>query len=330
MSAGVPLSEASHPLIEVRNVSVAFGATRAVEGASLAVKAGTTLGIVGESGSGKTTISRVMLGLVTPTEGRVIYDGRDIATFRRSDRLWFRRHAQMIFQDPASSLSPRLTIRRALEEPLRIHGLPVGQYRGRLDELLATVGLRDAQLDKYPHQLSGGQARRVGIARALILEPRLVVADEPTAGLDVSIQGDLLNLMGELQRRLGLTYVMVSHNLNVIRTATDEVAVMYLGKLVEIGATGRVFERPGHPYTRALLGANPQIDPERKRPKEILQGEVPTARPSGCHFRTRCRFAQARCATEEPQLTSQPDGRVLACHFPLGQAAEEPVRAERA
>jgi peptide/nickel transport system ATP-binding protein len=186
---------------------------------------------------------------------------------------------------------------------------------------MATVGLGEALLEKYPHQLSGGQARRVGIARALILEPRLVVADEPTAGLDVSIQGDLLNLMNALQRRLGLTYVIVSHNLDVVRTVTDSVAVMYLGRVVELGTTEQVFERPAHPYTSALIAANPTIDPERVRTKEVLPGEVPSAvnRPSGCHFRTRCRFARQRCTDEAPRLLTHPDGRSAACHFPLSQ-----------
>ncbi|MFD2263884.1 ABC transporter ATP-binding protein [Lacibacterium aquatile] len=306
-------------LIEIRDLDVTFGSVRAVEGVSFNVRAGTTLGLVGESGSGKTTISKVVLGLQEPSAGSVLYDGRDVQKLQRADKGWFRRQTQMIFQDPASSLSPRMTIRKALEEPLKIHDLPLKQHWPRVEELMRAIGLRPDHLEKYPHQLSGGQARRVGIARALILEPKLVVADEPTAGLDVSIQGDLLNLMDELQTRLSLTYLMVSHNLNVVRTVTDDVAVLYLGRLVETGSTKSIFAAPAHPYTRALLAANPEIDPHRTRKHEVLEGDVPSPynRPSGCQFRTRCPMVQERCKTDNPALAALSDGRTVACHFPL-------------
>lgn len=306
-------------LIEIRDLDVTFGSVRAVEGVSFDVRAGTTLGLVGESGSGKTTISKVILGLQAPSAGSVTYDGRNVTQLKASDRAWFRRQTQMIFQDPASSLSPRMTIRKALEEPLKIHGFKVKDHWSRVEELMRAIGLRPDHLEKYPHQLSGGQARRVGIARALILSPRLVVADEPTAGLDVSIQGDLLNLMDELQTRLELTYLMVSHNLNVVRTVTDDVAVLYLGRLVETGSTKAIFTAPAHPYTRALLASNPEIDPHRTRKHEVLEGDVPSPynRPSGCQFRTRCPLVQDRCVSESPDLRTLADGRTVACHFPL-------------
>lgn len=310
----------SAPLLEIDNVSVVYGGVvHAVDGATFSLPPGGTLGLVGESGSGKTTLIKVVLGLITPTTGQVRFDGRDVGAFKHSERMWFRAQAQMIFQDPASSLSPRLTLRRILEEPLVIHGLKLKEHWPRVLELMAAIGLKEAQLDRYPHQVSGGQARRVGIARALILNPRLVVADEPTAGLDVSIQGDLLNLMHDLQQRLGLTYLMVSHNLSVVRKVTDSVAVMYLGKLIETGPTPQVFRQPAHPYTRALISANPVIDPERKRQHVVLEGEVPSPfnLPPGCRFQTRCPMAQDRCRVEAPELRIVADGQKAACHFPL-------------
>lgn len=308
------------PLLEIDDVSVVYGGTvHAVDGATFSLNQGGTLGLVGESGSGKTTLIKVVLGLIAPTRGLVRFDGRDVTGFRGADRMWFRAQAQMIFQDPASSLSPRLTLRRILEEPLVIHGLKLKEHWPRVLDLMSAIGLKEAQLDRYPHQVSGGQARRVGIARALILNPRLVVADEPTAGLDVSIQGDLLNLMHDLQQRLGLTYLMVSHNLSVVRKVTDSVAVMYLGKLVETGPTPAVFRAPAHPYTRALISANPVIDPERKRKHVILEGEVPSPfnLPPGCRFQTRCPMAQDRCRVEAPALRPVGNGQNVACHFPL-------------
>jgi peptide/nickel transport system ATP-binding protein len=286
---------------------------------SLAIKERETLGLVGESGSGKTTIAKTLVGLYRPAEGTITFDGRDLSKFGRHDMMAFRRQAQMIFQDPLSSLSPRLTVKSLLAEPLKIHGRdPKGEW-GHVRETMAAVSLSEALLDKYPHQVSGGQARRVGIARALVLNPRLVVADEPTAGLDVSIQGDLLNLLADLQERFGLTYLMVSHNLNVVRKVTDRVAVMYLAQIVEIGRTATVFAAPAHPYTHALLSANPEIDPARRREKIVLSGEIPSPLhpPSGCRFHTRCPRAQERCRVEEPLLRPMGGERSAACHFPL-------------
>lgn len=318
------------PLASIEAVSVVYGGVlRAVDNVSFAIRPGETLGLVGESGSGKTTVSKLILGLLRPTEGRVLFDGRDVHALPAGERRWFRRQAQMIFQDPISSLSPRLTIRSLLEEPLRIHGLPLKEHWPRMRELMDAIGIKEALLDKHPHQVSGGQARRVGIARALVLNPRLVVADEPTAGLDVSIQGDLLNLMHDLQGRFGLTYLLVSHNLSVVRTVTDEVAVMYLGRLVEHGPTRTVFARPAHPYTRALIAANPMIDPDRLRKRATIAGEIPspTALPPGCRFQTRCPKAQTRCRVEDPALlpVAGPErtGQSAACHFP-NDAPERP------
>jgi oligopeptide transport system ATP-binding protein len=310
----------SLPIIEMEQLSVVFdGRLRAVDGVSLSVSERETVGLVGESGSGKTTIAKTIVGLYRLTEGSVRFDGRDLSSFTRGDWMWFRRQVQIIFQDPLSSLSPRLTIRSLLTEPLRIHGLDAMRDFERVRHLLAAVNLSEALLDKYPHQVSGGQARRVGIARALVLNPRLVIADEPTAGLDVSIQGDLLNLMSDLQQKFGLTYLMVSHNLNVVRKVTDRVAVMYLGKIVEIGRTGTVFETPAHPYTHALTSANPEIDPTKRREKVVLAGEIPSplSPPSGCRFHTRCPRMQERCTIEEPVLQPMGGDRSAACHFPL-------------
>jgi oligopeptide transport system ATP-binding protein len=307
-------------LAEADRLSVVFdGRLKAVDRVCFAVEEGETFGLVGESGSGKSTIAKALVGLNRAAEGAVRFDGRDLAGFGRGDWMEFRRQAQIIFQDPLSSLSPRLTVRSLLSEPLRIHGLSPSREFGRVRELMAAVNLSEGLLDKYPHQVSGGQARRVAIARALVLQPRFVVADEPTAGLDVSIQGDLLNLMADLQRRFGLTYLMVSHNLNVVRKVTDRVAVMYLGRVAEIGRTSTIFAAPAHPYSHALISANPEIDPAKRREKVVLVGEIPSplAPPPGCRFHTRCPRAQALCRAEEPQLRPMGGERMAACHFPL-------------
>ena len=315
------------PLVQVRNLTIVFDkVVRAVDDVSFEIARGETLGLVGESGCGKTTLGKTLLALYRPAAGSVHIDGVDVAALDRKARARLRRSVQMIFQDPISSLSPRLTVRSLLAEPIKIHGLDMHTYWPRMRELMAGIGLPELQLNKFPHQISGGQARRVGIARALILSPSLIVADEPTAGLDVSIQGDLLNLMHDLQGRYGLTYLIVSHNLNVIHKVTDRVAVMYLGKLVEVGPTERIFAAPAHPYSQALISANPIIDPEKKRTKIVLSGEIPSPRnpPPGCRFHTRCPVAQARCRTVEPPLASIEDGRVVACHFPLPAGTSPP------
>lgn len=306
--------------IEVEDLCVTFGGgVQAVAGISLGLGVGETLGLVGESGSGKTTLAKALVGLNSPTSGKVRVGSRELSALARADRLWLRRRVQMIFQDPLSSLSPRFTVRRLLAEPIAIHGLDRRQYWPKVLDLMDRLGLAEAQLDKYPHQISGGQARRVAIARALVAEPSFLIADEPTAGLDVSIQGELLNLLAELQRSLSLGILMVSHNLNVIGRVTDRVAIMYLGKVVEEGPTRPVFRAPRHPYTHALLSANPVIDPDRKRHKIVLSGEIPSPSkpPAGCRFHTRCPRVQERCRTEEPPLAGAGDGRRYACHFPL-------------
>ncbi len=318
------------PLVQIRDLTIVFDrVVRAVDGVSLDIARGETLGLVGESGCGKTTLGKTLLALYRPAAGSVHIDGVDTAALDRKARARLRRTVQMIFQDPISSLSPRLSVRALLAEPIRIHGLDMQTHWPRMRELMAGIGLPELQLDKFPHQISGGQARRVGIARALILNPSFIVADEPTAGLDVSIQGDLLNLMHDLQGRFGLTYLIVSHNLNVIRKVTDRVAVMYLGKLVEVGPSERIFAAPAHPYTQALISANPIIDPEKKRTKIVLSGEIPSPRnpPSGCRFHTRCPIAQARCRAEEPPLADVGGGRAVACHFPLTAGASLPSAA---
>lgn len=310
--------------IEVENLFVTFsGGVQAVAGISLSLSVGETLGLVGESGSGKSTLAKALVGLNRPTSGEVHVEGRALTTLSRADRLWLRRRVQMIFQDPQSSLSPRFTVKSLLAEPIAIHGLNRQERWPKVLELMARLGLTEAQLGKYPHQISGGQARRVAITRALVSEPSFLIADEPTAGLDVSVQGELLNLLSDLQRSLGLGILMVSHNLNVIGRVTDRVAVMYLGKVVEEGPTQAVFRSPRHPYTHALLSANPVIDPEHRRAKLVLSGEIPSPSrpPSGCRFHTRCPRVQDRCRVEEPKLTRSDVGRGYACHFPLERAA---------
>ena len=309
---------AETPLVEVADLEVRFdNEVQAVAGVSLALGEGTTFGLVGESGCGKTTLAKSVVGLRRPTAGTVRIEGEDV--YARGDKLWLSRRVQMIFQDPVSSLSPRFTVRRLLAEPLRIHGMPVAKSWPGVLEVIRMLGLADSLLDNYPHQISGGQARRVAIARALVLRPKLVVADEPTAGLDVSIQGDLLNLLRDVQRRYRLSYLMVSHNLSVIRRVTERVGIMYLGKLVEVGSTARLFRLPAHPYTQALISANPTVDPARRQTKIVLSGEVPSPRrpPSGCRFHTRCPRAQERCRVEEPRLEERSPGQFAACHFPV-------------
>jgi peptide/nickel transport system ATP-binding protein len=286
---------------------------------SFALARGETLGIVGESGSGKSTLGRAIMGLVRPAAGAIRFDGmspsgRSDAALRR-----YRRHIAMMFQDPLASLSPRLTVQSLITEPFKIHGLGARDLSGEARRLLAMVGLDPSFASRYPHQLSGGQARRVGVARALALSPKLVVADEPTAGLDVSVQGEILNLMNRLQRAHGLTYVVITHNLPVVRHISDRLAIMYMGRFVEQGATATIFARPAHPYTEALLTATPVPDPDRRRPPPALRGEVPSLlnRPSGCEFHTRCPYAQERCRIDRPLPQLRPTGQTVGCHFPL-------------
>lgn len=314
----------SHPLLSLALLSLAglslnYGTVPAVRAVSFDLHPGETLSVVGESGSGKSSLIRTALGLVPPTAGTVRFDGRGLGDLCGREAKAFRRDAQMIFQDPAAALSPRMTVRSLLAEPLRIHGVAErAAWPGVLD-LLRRVGLPESVLDKHPHQISGGQARRVGIARALVLRPRLLVADEPTAGLDLSVQGDIVNLLVDLQRDFGLTILMVSHNLDVVRAMSDRVLVLYLGRAVEVGSAEHVLDAPAHPYTRALLAAVPRFDPGNRHRPPPLPGEVPSPRtpPSGCAFHPRCPLSDARCRAEEPAERILTDGRRVACHKPL-------------
>jgi oligopeptide transport system ATP-binding protein len=317
------LARGEQPMIEVEGLDITFpGGLQAVAGVDLRLAAGETVGLVGESGSGKTTLAKALVGLIRPTSGTVRLAGRDLTALTRADRLSLRRRVQIIFQDPLSSLSPRMRVGKLLAEPLAIHGLDRQHHWPHVLELVERLGLSETQLEKYPHQISGGQARRVAIARALAIRPTFLIADEPTAGLDVSVQGDLLNLLADLQRRFSLGILIVSHNLNVVGRITNRVAILYLGKVMEEGTTRQIFRAPRHPYTFGLLSANPVIDPQRRRAKMLLTGEIPSPKnpPPGCRFHTRCPRAQARCRIEEPQLTGNADQR-YACHFPLDSAA---------
>jgi oligopeptide/dipeptide ABC transporter ATP-binding protein len=291
----------------------------AVLGVSLQVPEATTFALVGESGSGKTTLGRAIIGLVDAHEGSIRFEGTELLGL--SDRAFrpHRRAIAMMFQDPVASLSPRLTVRSLITEPFRIHGLTGRDLAAEALRLLEMVGLNADFLERYPHELSGGQARRVGTARALALSPKLIIADEPTAGLDVSVQGEILNLFARLQDRLGIGYLVITHNLPVVRRISDQVAIMYLGRLVEQGPTAAVFSRPAHPYTLALLTATPKPDPALRRAEVELKGEIPSLanRPPACEFHTRCPFAQARCRAEAPTLREVAPGQFARCHFPF-------------
>ena len=305
-------------MIEAQDIEAAFGAVRVLAGVSLVLPDASITGLVGESGSGKTTLLRVLMGLLPPSAGTVRVDGVPLATVIAQDPLAYRRRAQMLLQDAAGSLSPRMTVRRLLAEPASIHGLDPKESWAHTRALLRRLGLQEAILDKYPHQISGGQARRVAAARALVLRPALLVADEPTAGLDVSVQGELLNLLLERQRDEGFTLLVSSHNLNVVRRVCTRMVVLYLGQVMEWGDTSAVFGAPAHPYTAALLSTNPAIDPARRSPRIPLPGEIPSVAhpPAGCRFHTRCPGAQPRCVAEQPALR-QVAGRWVRCHFPL-------------
>ena len=313
-------TDAAAPLLALDAVSVVFGGrVRALDDVTLRLAKGDVLGLVGESGSGKTTLCRVVIGLTEASAGTVSVGGVSVAEQMRKSPLAFRRRTQMLLQDAVASLSPRMAIGRSLEEPIIIHNLPRDSSKLRLQAILKRLGLPQDVLGKYPHQISGGQARRVGVARALIMQPEIIVADEPTAGLDVSVQGELLNLMLDLQKEFGLTYLMVSHNLNVIRRVTDRTAVMYLGQIVEEAPTRALFEHPAHPYTAALLSTNPAIDPAHRKSRIVLKGEIPSVvnPPSGCRFHTRCPVAQSRCTDEVPLLAALDTARKVRCHFPF-------------
>ena len=299
----------------------------AVAGVTLAVDPGQTVALVGESGSGKTTLARAVIGLAPVRSGRIRFEGQDITGLADRAMQPVRRRMSLMFQDPVGSLSPRLTVRSLLAEPFRVHGMSDRDLAAEAIRLLDLVGLPASFAERYPHQLSGGQARRIGVARAVALEPRLVIADEPTAGLDVSIQGEVLNLLNELQDRLGISILIITHNLSVVRHVADRTAVMYLGRVVEESPTAALFRHPRHPYARALLAANPEPDPDAVPDRLELPGEVPSLlrRPSGCEFHPRCPFARDRCAREAPVLSPAADGRRRACHYPLDDSGQPPA-----
>jgi peptide/nickel transport system ATP-binding protein len=295
------------------------GAVRAVDGVDLEIEEGRTLGLVGESGCGKSTLGRAILRLSPITEGRVLFDGADVAPLKGEKLRGIRQDMQMVFQDPMASLNPRQSVETLITEPLRAHSIPFDR-KTRVRELLEKVGLPSSAAQKYPHEFSGGQRQRIGIARAIALEPRLVIADEPVSALDVSIQAQVLNLLEELQTSLGLTYLVIAHDLAVVRHVSDEVAVMYLGSVVEQAQSDDLYDKPLHPYTKALMSAVPVPDPvvEATRERIILQGDLPSPAdpPPGCRFHTRCPFRQpTRCDTERPALRELDRGHRVACHW---------------
>ncbi|HTC30480.1 MAG TPA: dipeptide ABC transporter ATP-binding protein [Candidatus Acidoferrum sp.] len=319
------------PLVEVRDLVKYFpihagllsrhvADVKAVDGVSFDIEAGETLGLVGESGSGKTTIGRMLLHLLPATNGSISYNGAEITTMRPDDIRRLRRQIQIIFQDPYASLNPRMTIGEIIGEPLRIHGIATGRAaKDRVQELLRLVGLRPYSANRYPHEFSGGQRQRIGIARALAVDPKFIVCDEPVSALDVSIQAQVINLLEDLQAQLGLTYLFIAHDLSVVRHISTRVAVMYVGKIVELSTRDEIYERPLHPYTQALLSAIPIPDPvaERRRKRIVLTGDIPSPvdPPSGCRFHTRCPVAFERCTVEDPAFRDYGGGHLAACHW---------------
>jgi oligopeptide transport system ATP-binding protein len=335
MSDALPESVAE-PILRVEDLKVHFPVTKgiviqrqvatvkAVDGVSFTIRRGETLGLVGESGSGKSTTGLAVLRMLTPTAGRIVFEGKDIAHQQGAELLAVRRRMQMVYQDPYGSLNPRMTIRNIIAEPLVVHGLDRDRAatRDKVAALIASVGLLPDMADRYPHEFSGGQRQRIGIARALALEPGLLIADEPVSALDVSIQAQVINLFMDLQERLGLTYLFIAHDLAVVRHISTRIAVMYLGRIVEIADRDELYRTPLHPYTEALMAAVPVADPEveARRPRTVITGEVPSALrpPPGCAFHTRCPRAMAVCRTEQPQLRRLGGDRAVACHLHTG------------
>ena len=297
---------------------------KAVDGVSFTLRRGETLGLVGESGCGKSTTGLAVLRMLTPTAGRILFEGEDITALDQDRMRPIRRRMQMVYQDPYGSLNPRMTVRDIIGEPLEVHGLATDRvaFRERVAALIAMVGLLPAMADRYPHEFSGGQRQRIGIARALALEPSLILCDEPVSALDVSIQAQVVNLFLDLRERMGLSYVFIAHDLAVVRHVSHRIAVMYLGRIVEIATRDELYRDPLHPYTQALLAAIPIPDPELEatRPRQIIAGEVPSALnpPAGCRFHTRCPHVMEVCKREDPPLRGQPGGRAVACHLHPG------------
>ena len=331
----------TEPILQVRDLGKYFpitqgilfkkhvGAVKAVDGVSFELFPGETLGLVGESGCGKSTVAKLLMSLERPTAGEVFYKGEDISRLSGRALKAVRRNIQMVFQDPYTSLNPRMTVADIIGEPFEIHPevAPKGDRRGRVRELLDTVGLNPEHLNRYPHQFSGGQRQRIGIARGLALNPEIIICDEPVSALDVSVQAQVINLMERLQDRFGLSYLFIAHDLSIVRHISDRVAVMYLGRIAEIGTDVEIYDHPTHPYTQALLSAVPVPDPtgRERRERIILTGDVPSPAnpPSGCRFRTRCWKAQEICAVEEPQLIVRPGLRGPAAHASACHFAEE-------
>ncbi len=322
----------STPVLEVRNLVTELpiragvlrrevGRVQAVSDVSFDLMPNETLGVVGESGCGKTTLGRSLLRLIEPTSGSVRLGDVEITTADRKSMIGIRSRLQMVFQDPYASLNPRIPVRDIIAEPMRIHGVSKDEAAERVADLLRRVGLLPEHGNRYPHEFSGGQRQRIGIARSLALRPRIIILDEPVSALDVSIQAQVLNLLAEIQDEFQLSYVFIAHDLSVVRHTSDRVAVMYLGKIVEIGIRDEIYDTPAHPYTHSLLSAVPVADPRRERSRQriILQGDVPSPAnpPAGCRFHTRCPIAQDRCRTDAPELRTVVSGQQVACHFPL-------------
>lgn len=336
---------ADSPLLQVEHLKQYFpiregivfrrevGRVHAVDDVSFELAGGETVGLVGESGCGKTTLSRALMRLLDPTEGRITFRGTDISHAGRRALRPLRREMQMVFQDPFASLNPRKTVRQIVAAPLRLHGTSAGEAGRRVGKLLKRVGLSPEHAARYPHEFSGGQRQRIGIARALALEPRLIVLDEPVSALDVSVQAQIVNLLEDLQDELGLSYLFVAHDLSVVRHVSDRIAVMYLGKLMEVSPAEELYTRPIHPYTEALLAAIPVPDPRenRARARVTVSGEPPNPidPPSGCVFHPRCPHATDVCREVEPPLTRYPDGHLAACHHPRHVSARDLSAAER-
>ena len=310
------LMKADHVKVYYKGKNRKAGVVKAVDDVSFEIMKGETFGVVGESGCGKSTLGRALVRLLKPTEGEITLDGKAIAELKGEELKQMRKDAQIIFQDPSASLNPRRTIKQILMEPFEIHGMK-GDVEARIQELIQLVGLDTYHLSRYPHELSGGQKQRVGIARALALEPKIIICDEAVSALDVSVQAQVLNLLQELKEKLGLTYFFISHNLNVVYQVSDRVAVMYLGKIVEIADYAQLYEKRYHPYTEALLSAIPQVGAEEKSERIRLEGELPSPSnpPSGCRFHTRCPKVCERCMTEEPVFREIDAGHYVACHL---------------